>query len=387
MANNSMTKKIKLMFCIDYIDGSTGGTENQLIKLINYLNHEKYDLYLLCLRNTPWLEENKSKLKCTVTAFNYNELSHGDFRNFISFWMAVNHMKKVIPDIMIVFFPTSYILGVIAARLAGVKIIMSTRRDYGLWLENKGIYALRLSNRFVHGIITNSQKVKELTCLKEHYDRSKVRVIYNGIEAERFSHSSDTDLSLKASIGIPLSNKVIGIVAGLRPMKHHATFLNAAKRVLKIISDVSFVLIGDGPLRGELGKYATYLGIGKSVHFLGWQTDIPRYLSLLDIGANCSANEGLSNAIMEYMAAGVPTIVSDAGGNTELIEHGVNGYVFELDDDTQLAEYIISLLKDKDTSNLFSSRSKEIMKERFGIDKMLNEYDILFTNLLKGIYK
>lgn len=383
MVNELTPKKIKLMFCIDFIYYSTEGTESQLIKLINNFDHDKYELYLLCLRNTPWIQENKKHLKCSVTALNYNEINHKDPRNFVAFWRAVSHMKKIAPDIVVTFFKVSYILGVIAAHLAGVKSVISTRRDYGLWLDNRSIYALRFANRFVCAIVTNSQKVKELTCSKEHYDCSKVYVIYNGIEAEEFTFSSGTDLSLKMSIGIPLDNKVVGIVAGLRRMKNHKTFLGAAKRILQVRSDVSFVIIGDGPLRSELDNYAKDCGIRQDVFFLGWQTDIPRYLSLFDVGVNCSSNEGLSNAIIEYMAAGVPAIVSDAGGNTELIQHGVNGYVFDLGDDSRLAEYIIRLLSDKNTRTLFSSRSKEVIIERFRMDKMLHQYDTLFTNLVK----
>ena len=369
------------MFYIDFIYGSTGGTENQLIKLMNNLDHEKFELYLLCLRDTPWLEENRSKLKCTVAAFNYNEFNHAAPRNLMVFWKTVNHMKKVRPDIVVIFFKIRYILGVLAARLAGVKSIISTRRDYGLWLDDRSIYALRFANRFLRGIITNSQQVKELTCLKEHFDRSNVHVIYNGIEADKFRQFSGPDISLKASLGIPLSNKVVGIVAGLRPMKRHKTFLLAASKVLEIRRDVNFLIIGDGTLRGELENHAAELDIKENVHFLGWQHDIVRYLSIFDIGVNCSMNEGLSNAIMEYMAAGVPCIVSDAGGNRELLHNGDNGLVFPLDDHHELVRCIEALLADEATRKTFIDRSRRRIEEHFSIENMIAAYEGLFQEV------
>jgi glycosyltransferase involved in cell wall biosynthesis len=388
MKRDFAANKVKLMFCIDFIFGSTEGTENQLIKMINNLDHNKYEIFLLCLRNTPWLEENKLRLKCSVTAFNYNESNHKDPRNLISIWKTVKHMKEVKPDIVIVFFKVSYFLGVVAARLAGVKSIISTRRDYGLWYDDKSLHVLRIINRLLQGIITNSQQVKDLTCSKEHIDPAKVHVIYNGIEAEVFCFPSGPDLLLKESTGIPLNNKVIGLTAGLRTMKNHKTFLYAAKRVLEVKADVSFVLIGDGHLREELENYAKDLAIRQSVYFLGWQTDVPRYLSFFDIGVNCSSMEGLSNAIMEYMASGIPCIVSDAGGNSELIKNGDNGYTFTVGDGDALAELILSLLQDDQKQKNFATRSKTIVQNHMTIQAMISSYEKYFDKIVeKGIYK
>jgi glycosyltransferase involved in cell wall biosynthesis len=371
------------MFCIDFIYYDTGGTENQLIKMINNLDQEKYELYLLCLRSTPWLEANRSRLKCTITAFNYNEFEHGDPRNLKTIWNTLKYMRKVGPDIVVTFFKVSYILGVLAARLAGVKAIISTRRDYGLWLDDKGIYLLRFANRFVRGIVANSLQVKDLTCSKEHFDHLKVHVIYNGIEAKKFAVASGVDLSLKASVGIPLNNKVIGIVAGLRSMKRHKIFLNAAKKVLEARTDVSFAIIGDGPLRDELDNYAKALGIRQNIYFLGWQTDMPHYLSLIDIGVNCSANEGLSNAIMEYMASGIPCIVSDAGGNSELITNGINGYTFKLDNVDELAERILLLLDDEQKQKDFASKSMTKIIKQMTMETMISSYETYFDKIVE----
>lgn len=175
----------------------------------------------------------------------------------------------------------------------------------------------------------------------------------------------------------------MGIVAHLVPMKRYGTFLRAAKRVLDRRKDIDFVIVGDGPLRGELELLAYKLRIKEHVHIVGAQEDVLPYLSFFDVGVNCSANEGLSNAIMEYMAYGVPCIVSDAGGNPELIEHGINGYLFELGNDIELANKIIYLLDDEKKQKEFISKSKEKIMEKLTLDKMISAYDGYFTEILR----
>jgi glycosyltransferase involved in cell wall biosynthesis len=140
--------------------------------------------------------------------------------------------------------------------------------------------------------------------------------------------------------------------------------------------------VGDGPLRKDLATVASALEIGNHIHFMGWQEDVGPFLSVFDIGVNCSANEGFSNAIMEYMTYGVPCIVSDAGGNPELVEHGINGYTFELDNDEELANQIIGLLDNKERQKEFVSKSKQKILEQLTLEKMIDAYDRYFTQIL-----
>ena len=376
--------KIKLVLMIDYILGSTGGTENQLLKLIQLIDHAKYDLYLVCLKNTPWLEENKPRLSCTTVTFDYNLNSHKDPKNLSVFMKLRRFLRNIRPDLVVCFFTTSISLGVVAAYFAGCRCIISMRRDYGLILKSWYIYPLRVANLFVTGIVANSVKVKELSVREEKLDDSRIHVIYNGIDIDAFNHASTNTHQLREEHNISPSSKVVGLVAGLRKMKHHRTFLDAAKRLLDSGHEATFALIGDGPLRDELKSYSAKLGIADHVRFLGWQLQVLPVLQLIDIGVNCSANEGLSNAIMEYMAFGVPCIVSRAGGNEELIQHEFNGLTFDLDDDEQLAKGISRLLQNEDVCRTFVNRSKEKVRTELSLEKMTDEYDAYFTKMLSS---
>ncbi|MCK5543094.1 MAG: glycosyltransferase [Desulfobacterales bacterium] len=377
MTTRNFSKKIKIAFIIDTIHGIKAGTETQLNLLINYLDKNKYEIHLLCLRETEWMKENNSTLNCKVCLFKVNSIINP--MSILSYIKVIRHVQNIKPDIVMTFFRDSNIIGVIAACLANVKVIISTRRDYGLWLDRRTHYVLGLANKFVKGIVANSRKVKELTCKEEIVDCSKTHVIYNGIKFGDVEPVKFDNELLKNKLGIPSDNQIVGIVANLRPMKRYKTFINAAKHVLLKNPNVHFVIVGDGQLRNPLENLALELGIRDYIHFVGSQEDVLPYLSIFDIGINCSANEGLSNAIMEYMDFGIPCIVSAAGGNEELIENGINGYTFILDDYSELARLIIDLIDDDTKKKTFIIKSKEWVKANLNIDKMINEYDRYFT--------
>ncbi len=381
MTGQNNKRKIKIVFVMDFIFGNTGGTENQVIKILNNLDKNKFDLTLLCLKNTPWLSENLKNIKCRVLSLRYNINRHLNLKNFLVFIQLINRLKEIKPNIVITIFPTSYIIGVLAAKFAGVKKILSTRRDYGLWLNKKNKIPLKIANRYLSGIITNSRLVADLVIEKEKIPADMVDVIYNGIvtDQSRVNENELNDLSKKYKI--PDNKKIIGILAGLRPMKNHQTLFQAAVKIKSTCSDIIYLIIGDGARRAELESMVKELGLPQEVFFLGWQQDIKKILSLFDLDVNCSGNEGLSNAIMEYMAYGVPCIVSDSGGNTELIEDQVNGLVFKTGDENELAEKILYLLDNKSIKEQFIKKSKEIINAQFAINTMVGHYENYFLKM------
>jgi glycosyltransferase involved in cell wall biosynthesis len=273
-------------------------------------------------------------------------------------------------------------LGVLAAWFAGSRTIIASRRDYGDGLDSKDLMLLRFSNRFIKALITNSTPVKELTFKKEKYSRNKIIVMYNGIELNGKPDQYIKVKSIKSHLKIPVDSQVVGIVANLRKMKRHITLIKAAAEVIKKAPNIKFVLVGDGPLRKDLQEKARQYKIQDHMYFAGSQTDILPYLKMFDIGVNCSANEGMSNAIMEYMIYGIPSIVSFAGGNPELIENGVNGFTFKLDNHIELAEKILLILDNRELQEKFINNSQKKIQSKFSIEHMINSYDILFKRLI-----
>lgn len=377
----SLEGPIKITYMIDVLDTNLAGTENQLIKLINGLNPKRFNVHLLCFRRHPWFEANAASLQCSSSVIQISRFSAPSA--YLNFLKLVAFLKETRPDIVHTFFPVANILGVTAAALARTKVIVSSRRDYGEWMNRRYLVATKLANRFAKKIVANSNPVKRLTEKKEKVTQGKVEVIYNGIDAGAF-RIPDRDDSLKRRLNIPDHHKVVGIVANFRPMKRHYTFIKAAKEILKTRRDVSFLLIGEGPLKEETERFTRSLGIEPHIFFAGAQAQIVPFLSIMDVGVNCSDGEGLSNAIMEYMAAGVPCVVSNAGGNPDLIAHEVNGYTFELDDYQSLTHFVLKLLYRDEIRDKFARSAKEKIEREMSLDVILSKYEGFYEKLINA---
>ncbi len=378
-----MSRKIRILYIIDQIEHLRAGTENQLSKLIRGLDRNIFEIHLYCLMPSEWVNSNGSRaLNCPIAVKECCKfLNPLTYLNMVE---LVSSIRRLEPDIVHTFFPNANTIGVLAAYLAGVRYIISSRRDHGQWMNPVSLFFTKIANRFAFAIHTNSYTVKELTENIEGVSNDRIHVIYNGIDPYEFARTINPDTTnVKSRLGIPSMHRVVGVVANLRPMKHLHTFVKAAAKVREERKDISFVMVGDGPSRGALQTLVLNLKLEESVFFAGSQEDVNAYLRVFDIAVNCSAQEGLSNAIIEYMMAGVPCIVAESGGNTELIENDWNGYTFPLDDHQTLAELILKLIMDKGKRQLFAERSRAKAKEMFPKEKMIRDFEHYYTNLLK----
>lgn len=378
-----MKKPVKIAYIVDVLDTAQAGTENQLIKMLNGLACRGFEISLVCLRNHPWLEKNASSLRCDVSVFEIHRFK--SLKTYINIIKLIRFLRARRPDIVHTFFPVSNVIGVMAAWMAGIRNIMSSRRDYGEWMIGRYLLATRIANRFARKIIANSHPVKDLTISVEKVANEKVAVIYNGIDLAEFSNITP-DRNLKQRLGIPVQNKVVGKVANFRPMKHHHTFIKAASVILQTRDDVDFLLVGTdaggGHLRSAIEELARSLKIADRVHFTGQQTQVVPYLSIVDIGVNCSEGEGLSNAIMEYMAAGIPCVAANSGGNPDLVQECRTGRLFELDDHEALAKIIVGMLDDPQQLEKYVANAHTLMQEEMSLDSMLSKYDAFYRRLV-----
>jgi glycosyltransferase involved in cell wall biosynthesis len=375
-----MVKPIKILYIIDELNCKLGGTENQLIKLLHGLNKEKFQVRVLRFKNRSWSQINSSILQCdesVIDIYKFNRIS-----TYINFIKLIQFIREYKPHVVHTFFPVGNILGVIAARLAGVENTVSSRRDYGEWMNSRYLMATRIANKFVTKIVANSYSVKTLTEKREHTRNGQVEVILNGINTTEF-YNIRKDTDLKARLNIPEHDKVVGIVANFSPVKHHDTFIKAAGEITAVRKDVSFVLVGTGEMQRELESLGASLNIAHKLVFAGPQADVIPYLSIMDVGVNCSVREGLSNAIMEYMAAGIPCVVSNANGNIDLITHDENGYTFEIDDYRTLAKLILGLLDDAATRRKFIKNARRKIEYEMSLEAMLFRFEHFYRSMVR----
>lgn len=341
---------MKISIVIDFMDTDRAGTEGQVFKIMTGLA-ERHTLELIVLRRTHWIEQNAARFPWPVTILDLGS----PFRS--AFWKGgmelVRHFRQGRPDIVHTFFPIANIMGVLAARLAGVKGILSSRRDYGCWITPGYLKATRFANRFVDRIITNSGEVKRFTCETEGFPADRISVIYNGVDFKSLAFSAP-NLALKKSLGIPDGVKVIALVANFRRIKRHDTLIEAAALLRQTHPDICLLFVGadspDDPTLERVLGLAEAAGVRDLVFTGAADGNIADFLSIMDIGVNSSDSEGLSNAVIEYMYSKVPVVVSNGGGNPDLVPHEEMGLVFPVGDAKALSLCLARLLDDAELS-------------------------------------
>ncbi len=174
----------------------------------------------------------------------------------------------------------------------------------------------------------------------------------------------------------------VGMVARMNHRyKNQSGFMRIAAQIQQRMTNVEFVLVGDGPLRAELESEATSLGLGDSAIFLGDRQDIPAVLASLDVAVNTSHSESLSNVILEAMAAGLPVVAYNVGGNSELLNHE-RGALIPFGNETHFAETIQKLLCDSTLRERLGRNARNFAQEHFSLEKVRQQYVELYLNLL-----
>ncbi len=200
-------------------------------------------------------------------------------------------------------------------------------------------------------------------------------MIPNGLLEQAFEQSAPA---------IPRKPGVVrlGMIARMNnTVKNHPAFLKAAAKLALQYPAVEFVLVGDGPLRPGLEAMAADLGIKEKVLFVGERHDIPAMLASLDVSVLISSSESLSNVILESMAAGVPVVTTDVGGNPELVTNGENGLLVPPGDEEQLVEALAKLVRDPSLRTQYAVRSKEFARSHFHIDEVRRRFEELYLEL------
>ncbi|MCP3928437.1 MAG: glycosyltransferase [Bacteroidetes bacterium] len=347
--------------------------------IIDRLDRRLFEPYLVCLRPTEYFEQ--CELNCKKMILGVGSLSSWDcVKRLFQFSLYIRREKI---DIVQTFFFDSTVFGVLAAKLAGVDTVISSRRDLGFWYTNSLLKVLAFINLLTDRILVNSRAIKNNIIEKEHVRPGKIDVLYNGIDLESYSIKYDA-IALRSELDIPVEDHVVGIVANLnRQVKRVDLFIAIAAKILKRNMQVSFVIVGEGGFREQLKQLVNKLGISNKVYFVGSQTNVISYLQLFDIGVLTSASEGLSNSILEYMAAGLPVVCFDTGGNNELITSGKNGYLIKIFDQHEMAKIILEILQKDDFRKTVKAINLEKIKY-YSWTNVVKRQESYYGNFLCG---
>jgi glycosyltransferase involved in cell wall biosynthesis len=347
-----------------------GGSERQFATLVESLDRDRFDVHAACLRRIGGLSGRLGEIP---------EFPPGGRLLGIQAqraqWTMLRRMRRERIAVAHAFDFYTNLMMIPAARIAGIPAIGS-HRQVGDLLTRAQFKAQYWAFRFCDRVVCNSRAAAE-SLLAAGLPASKVEVIPNGLPEVAFA---DYPPSIPRQPGILR----IGMIARMNSaVKNHVPFLRAAAKLSKQCPAVEFVLAGDGPLRPELERMAAELGIKDKVLFLGERHDIPAILASLDVSVLISSSESLSNVILESMAAGVPVVATNVGGNPELVRDGETGVLVPLGGEPMLVEAIARLVSDPVSRAEYAARGREFARSQFHIDKVRRRFEQLYSTLAK----
>jgi L-malate glycosyltransferase len=358
-----------------------GGTERQAVELLKRLDAERYDVRLAVLRNEgPFYKEIEPRYS-NVPEFPLTSFYNANAVKQLARLRRLMVRQRI--DILHAHDFYSGLLGAIAARLAGVRVIASQRH---LKLSDRRVHELgtKFIHRLAHRLLVNSEAIRDRIIDHSSTAPGKIRVIKNGILEASESRANARE-QLCRDLGIESDAKLIGAVARLQPVKGHRFLIEAVAMVLRNQPDAYLVLVGDGPLRTEIEAQCAALGISNRVHLLGDRTDVTRLVSAFDLLVLASLHEGLPNAVMEAMAASVPVVATAVGGTRELIEDGVTGYLVPPANSQALADRIGFALGDQEHHAQIISAARRRVTSAFGIERMVESVEALYDELMEDV--
>jgi glycosyltransferase involved in cell wall biosynthesis len=293
--------------------------------------------------------------------------------NFTRLGAMTMRLRRERPDIVHAFLFRSYVLGAPVARMARIPVFVAGRRSLGDFKESRpaALAAERFATRITDLIIANAEAVAADTERRERVGGGKVEVVYNGLPEQAFAAVSSAD--------VETADPVVLCVANLRGCKGHRYLLEAMGRLQRDGRPCTLLLAGEGQERQSLECQAAGLRI--DVRFLGQCHDVRPLLARADVVAHPSLREGMSNAVMEAMAAGRAVVATDVGGTPELLAG--RGLIVPPADPAALAEAIGHVLSDHGLAVRLSEEAKNWSRGHLSVAAMVDRHIQIYAGLLE----
>ena len=368
-------RPLHILFLIDELEALHGGSEEQVLQLIKLLVSSGEDVELAILRGTEWLTE--ADAGCRVHFFHLNSVMTPS--GLWGLLKLARWMRAMRFDAIQTMFWEANLIGPPLAKLAGVPLVLGSRRNLNYWMSGRTAFLQSISNRFATRLVANSQAVKKVVARQERTRESKVDVIYNGIDCTHFVQVPELRVKTRSEYGIPSEAILVGCVSAFRPVKGLDVLVRAAAASEQRRSATYFMFVGDGPTLPEIRQLACELGVSNYIVFAGAHKDVVPFLSAFDVGVLPSHSEGFSNSLLEYMSAGMPVIATDVGGNPEMLED--TGLIVPANDPQAIADSLSILISDAALRERLGLAAQARVREKFNLQKAQVDVHRYYTDL------
>jgi glycosyltransferase involved in cell wall biosynthesis len=374
-------------------DSKFGGATYLIISWCKYLVERGWDVSVLTTdKKTISVLSDISGITIITSVVIPREIK--PLHDLKAFSQLVKLLKRLQFDVVHTYTATPGFLGRVAARVAGVPVVLhhqagwtvtdfSTRAEKIIYTPLEYIAALASTR----GICV-SHAIRKEASVKHLAPSSKLVTICNGIDAEPFTASDNIVAaeSLRKELGIPSGHIVVGSTGRLADQKDYQTFFHACRKFKDSLrhTDIAVVIAGDGPEREKLEELARTLDLQDSVYFLGFVTNIPSVLALMDIYVTTTLREGLSISILEAMAGAKPIIATSIGPNAELIEHEVTGLLIDPKSPDQLFKAIARFLDEPNLAQKCAAEAQKRVLQNYTLERMFRETMDLYLQFLSS---
>ena len=371
-------KKIKILILTN--DLAIGGVQKLIVDQVTLLDKDKFDFLIVSLYQ---FEDKTDFYDLIPPHVSVHKLNFKRFFDIAEWGKLVSIIKKEKPDIVKSSLFFSNIIALFLKPFFGYTVISAEHNT-----DLKRPWNVRFLNKFfsifAYTIVADSNGVVDIISKTEGISKEKFTVIYNGVELGPIKNAIEEygpqREEIRREIGLNGEDKVFLNVARLSAQKNHAFMIDAFSYVVKENPNAKLVIIGDGPLRGDIEDQIKNIGLSKSVILLGERKDIYRFYAVSDFFLLTSVREGFCISAMNGLAFGLPLISTRVAGVSEYLQDGKNG-LFIPNDSPSTGEIINKMLLIDDTVLDSYKRAALISAEPFGVDAYIKRYEELFVRV------
>lgn len=361
---------VRVCFVIDRL--SRAGTETQLLGLLRHVNRDRVQPSLCLLNGTDsdsraLLPSDCPTLDLALTRLASPAAARAAAR-LAAFWRR--HRVDVVQTY---FLDSTYFAGPLA-RLCGVRHVVRVRNNAGYWLTGRHRWLGRLAGQVASVTLTNSAAARDAVQRAEGLTPARIRVIENGVDVERFAALRPP--AMDASI------VRVGAVANLRPVKNVDGLIRVATDLCRNDDRVRFAVAGDGDERASLADQIRNAGLGDRFVLRGSVPDVAGFLGGIDVAVLPSHSESMSNALLEYMAAGRAIVATDVGANARLVRHGRDGLIVPPGDDLALGAAVRQFIREPGLAQAMGAGARQRAAAEFSRTSMVERFETFFESLL-----
>ena len=373
-----VSERIRILHVITQLD--TGGAERQLLALCRALPAARFANRVVSLKAGGSLREDFAGAGCPVIELDRRRAG-GPVGQLLA---LATLMRRERPDVVQTWLLKANHVGRLAALLAGQHPVVASVRDMGFKVGLGDILLDRLLAAGTSLVLHNSARGRAAFLSRSgEVGRSRHRLLPNGVDVERFRPDPEARQRLRRELGLGAADPVVLMVARLFPEKDPWLFLAVGRRVRQALPSARFWLVGGGYLapriQAELDAQPD-----PGLWLAGERQDIPALLAAADLVLLTSQSEGLSNTLLEAMAAGLPVLATDVGGNRELIRNGENGFLLESRDPEEIAALVVQVLQNQALASRLGSSGRRRAEAEFSLDRLVTRSIEYYERLIEG---